>query len=44
MSTIHQPAGELGRAAAKAVLAQLRGERIETPIMLDCPVVWRESA
>ncbi|MFC3622551.1 substrate-binding domain-containing protein [Microbacterium aurantiacum] len=44
LSTIHQPAGELGRAAAKAVLAQLRGERIETPIMLDCPVVWRESA
>lgn len=44
LSTIHQPAGELGRAAAKAVLAQLRGERIEAPIMLDCPVVWRESA
>ncbi|WP_298462308.1 LacI family DNA-binding transcriptional regulator [uncultured Cellulomonas sp.] len=45
LSTVHQPAGELGRQAAEQVLAQLRG----TPpaldgLLLDTYVVWRESA
>ena len=44
LSTVHQPADELGRAAAAAVLAQLRGESISSPVVLECPVVWRQSA
>lgn len=44
LSTVHQPADQLGRAAAASVLAQLRGETTGSPIVLECPVVWRESA
>lgn len=45
LSTVHQPATELGRAAAESVLRQLRGEDPETGgRVLECPVVWRESA
>ncbi|MFE7845865.1 LacI family DNA-binding transcriptional regulator [Microbacterium sp. NPDC057407] len=44
LSTVHQPADQLGRAAAESVLAQLRGEPISSPVLLECPVVWRESA
>ncbi|WP_248177323.1 MULTISPECIES: substrate-binding domain-containing protein [unclassified Microbacterium] len=45
LSTVHQPAGELGRAAAESVLRQLRGEDPETGgTVLACPVVWRDSA
>lgn len=45
LSTVRQPARELGRAAAEAVLAQLRGDSPRDGIsVLDCPVVWRESA
>jgi DNA-binding LacI/PurR family transcriptional regulator len=45
LSTVHQPAGGLGRAAAESVLAQIRGERPELGgILLESPVVWRESA
>ncbi|TDN91448.1 LacI family DNA-binding transcriptional regulator [Microbacterium sp. BK668] len=45
LSTVHQPADQLGRAAAELVLRQLRGEERETRgRVLDCPVVWRESA
>lgn len=45
LSTVHQPAGELGRAAAESVLRQLRGEAPGTSgRVLDCPVVWRASA
>ncbi|MDW4571994.1 LacI family DNA-binding transcriptional regulator [Microbacterium sp. M3] len=45
LSTVHQPANELGRAAAESVLRQLRGEDPGTGgSVLSCPVVWRESA
>ena len=45
LSTVHQPAGGLGRAAAESVLAQIRGELPELGgILLESPVVWRESA
>ncbi len=45
LSTVRQPADELGRRAAESVLAQLRGERAgEGGIMLDTTIVWRESA
>ncbi|MFJ6678401.1 LacI family DNA-binding transcriptional regulator [Microbacterium sp. NPDC091382] len=45
LSTVHQPAGELGRAAAESVLRQLRGEDPGTSgRVLECPVVWRASA
>jgi DNA-binding LacI/PurR family transcriptional regulator len=45
LSTVRQPAGELGRAAAESVLAQLRGEETRAlSQVLDCPVVWRGSA
>ena len=43
LSTVHQPATELGRAAAESVLRQLAGADPE-PIVLECPVVWRASA
>ncbi|KQZ85309.1 LacI family transcriptional regulator [Microbacterium sp. Root166] len=45
LSTVHQPATELGRAAAESVLRQLRGEDPESGgRVLECPVVWRGSA
>jgi DNA-binding LacI/PurR family transcriptional regulator len=45
LSTVHQPAGELGRAAAESVLRQLRGQVPGTAgRVLECPVVWRGSA
>lgn len=45
LSSIHQPAEGLGIAAAKAVLAQLEGDQsVRTGILLDAPVVWRDSA
>jgi DNA-binding LacI/PurR family transcriptional regulator len=45
LSTVHQPARELGRAAAESVLSQLRGEVVAPERrVLECPVVWRESA
>ncbi len=45
LSTVHQPAAGLGRRAAEVVLAQLRGEEVERGgILLDTPIVWRESA
>ena len=45
LSTVRQPADELGRAAAESVLAQLRGQdaRPRTRV-LECAVVWRGSA
>jgi DNA-binding LacI/PurR family transcriptional regulator len=43
LSTVHQPADELGRAAAASVLAQLAGHA-PAPVVLECPVVWRASA
>jgi DNA-binding LacI/PurR family transcriptional regulator len=45
LSTVHQPAEGLGRAAAEAVLAQLAsGELSFTGTMLPTPIVWRQSA
>ena len=45
LSTVHQPADALGREAAALVLQQLRGEKFQTGgHVLDCPVVWRQSA
>lgn len=45
LSTVRQPADELGRAAAKRVLAQLRGEELDgLGTMLETSIVWRESA
>ncbi|WP_219980359.1 LacI family DNA-binding transcriptional regulator [Microbacterium sp. HD4P20] len=45
LSTVHQPATELGRAAAQSVLRQLRGEDPDSGgRVLECPVVWRASA
>lgn len=45
LSTVHQPATELGEAAARSVLGQLRGEEPEPGgVLLPTPVVWRASA
>ena len=45
LSTVHQPAGELGREAAESVLAQIRGEAVEsTGTFLETHIVWRDSA
>ncbi|KQO08620.1 LacI family transcriptional regulator [Agreia sp. Leaf244] len=45
LSTVHQPAGQLGRRAAESVLAQLRGETVDTAgIFLETAIVWRDSA
>lgn len=45
LSTVHQPAGELGRMAAQRVLDQLRGQPITTPgTILETVITWRESA
>ncbi|MFB2585183.1 LacI family DNA-binding transcriptional regulator [Herbiconiux liukaitaii] len=45
LSTVHQPAGQLGRRAAELVLAQLRGEEVGTDgLLLDTSIVWRASA
>lgn len=45
LSTVHQPATELGRAAAESVLRQIRGQGPDASAqLLECPVVWRDSA
>ncbi|WP_243077039.1 LacI family DNA-binding transcriptional regulator [Microbacterium sp. SS28] len=45
LSTVHQPATELGRAAAESVLRQIRGQDADAGLrVLECPVVWRASA
>jgi DNA-binding LacI/PurR family transcriptional regulator len=45
LSTVHQPAGDLGREAAESVLAQIRGEAVEsTGTFLETHIVWRDSA
>jgi DNA-binding LacI/PurR family transcriptional regulator len=45
LSTVHQPAREIGRHAAELVLRQLRDE-LPAPanVLLPTPVVWRTSA
>jgi DNA-binding LacI/PurR family transcriptional regulator len=45
LSTVHKPAEGLGTAAGAVVLAQLDGDQsVRTGILLDAPVVWRDSA
>lgn len=45
LSTVHQPARELGRMAAERVLAQLRGEADTAGgVLLPTSIVWRASA
>lgn len=45
LSTVHQPAGDLGRAAAELVLRQLRGDADGSGRqVLETPIVWRGSA
>lgn len=45
LSTVHQPAEGLGRAAAEVVLTQLEtGDLTFTGTMLPTPIVWRASA
>ena len=45
LSTVRQPADELGRRAAESVLSQLRGtESTDGGIMLETTIVWRDSA
>ena len=45
LSTVRQPASELGAKAAELVLAQLRGEEINRDgVYLETTIVWRESA
>ncbi|MDQ0364278.1 DNA-binding LacI/PurR family transcriptional regulator [Catenuloplanes indicus] len=43
LSTVHQPAREVGAVAADLVLRQIRGEHPQ-PVVLPSPVVWRDSA
>lgn len=44
LSTVRQPAEELGRHAAALVLGQLRGQSPPREVLLECEVIWRESA
>lgn len=45
LSTVHQPAERLGRAAAEAVLEQIRtGDTTAGGLVLETPIVWRGSA
>ncbi|MCO8270226.1 LacI family transcriptional regulator [Actinoplanes sp. TRM 88003] len=45
LSTVHQPAREVGRNAAELVLRQIAGaEPVDLNMVLDSPVVWRHSA
>ncbi|GIE99584.1 LacI family DNA-binding transcriptional regulator [Paractinoplanes rishiriensis] len=45
LSTVHQPAGDIGSRAADLVLRQLRGESIDRGgVLMPSPVVWRASA
>jgi DNA-binding LacI/PurR family transcriptional regulator len=45
LSTVHQPAAGLGERAAESVLSQLRDEdHGPGGVLLDTPIVWRDSA
>jgi DNA-binding LacI/PurR family transcriptional regulator len=44
LSTVRQPAEELGRIAAQQVLAQLGGDESMGNVILNTEIVWRESA
>lgn len=44
LSTVHQPASELGSCAAELVLAQIQGKQINRGgVYLETSIVWRES-
>ncbi|GAB7036705.1 MULTISPECIES: LacI family DNA-binding transcriptional regulator [Catenuloplanes] len=43
LSTVHQPAREIGAVAADLVLRQIRGEHPD-PVVLPSPIIWRTSA
>jgi DNA-binding LacI/PurR family transcriptional regulator len=45
LSTVHQPAGDIGSRAAELVLRQLRRDPIpQGGVLLPSPIVWRASA
>lgn len=44
LSTVRQPAEELGRQAAALVLEQIEGSSPAREVLLDCEIVWRASA
>jgi DNA-binding LacI/PurR family transcriptional regulator len=44
LSTVRQPAREMGAAAAEAVLAAIAGEPASRELLLESMIVWRESA
>jgi len=44
LSTVHQPASELGRAASELVLRLIDGEVVGEGRLVKTPVVWRDSA
>lgn len=45
LTTVHQPAAELGAAAATELLRQFNGEPASNHgVVLECPIVWRDSA
>ncbi|MFE1646090.1 LacI family DNA-binding transcriptional regulator [Microbacterium sp. P01] len=44
LSTVRQPARELGATAAGLVLGKLIGDAAPSQVELDCEVVWRDSA
>lgn len=44
LSTVRQPARQLGARAAQLVLDRLRGAAAPSVVQLDCEIVWRESA
>jgi DNA-binding LacI/PurR family transcriptional regulator len=44
LSTVHQPAREIGQNAAELVLRQVRGTEVAGSVLLDTPIVWRDSA
>jgi Transcriptional regulators len=44
LSTVHQPASEVGRVASELVLRLIDGEVVGVGTVLETPVVWRDSA
>ncbi|GIF16226.1 LacI family DNA-binding transcriptional regulator [Actinoplanes teichomyceticus] len=45
LSTVHQPAKQIGTVAAQLILRQLRGEQLDPGgQLLPTPIVWRDSA
>lgn len=45
LSTVHQPATELGAAGANELLRQIGGAAPSSQgVVLGCPIVWRDSA